>query len=61
MGWEFAALWVEDPEGAWKWYWRRITDDSGALVEQSRPFPALDDCVEDAKRNGFDESGCPTE
>ena len=60
MGWEFAALWVEDPDGAWKWVWRRVADDSGDALQQSEQFPALDDCIENARQNGFDESSCGT-
>ena len=30
MGWEFAAIWVDDPDQAWKWVWRRTADDNGA-------------------------------
>jgi hypothetical protein len=58
MGWEFAALWVDEPDERWHWVWRRIADDSGALIEQSRAFAELDGCVEDAKGHGFDDSGC---
>jgi hypothetical protein len=58
MGWEFAAVWVDDPARCWKWNWRRIADDSGAVLEQSKDFVHLEDCVEDARRNGFEESGC---
>jgi hypothetical protein len=58
MGWQFAAVWVDDPVRCWKWTWRRVADDSGAVLEQSREFVQLEDCVEDARRSGFDESGC---
>jgi len=60
MGWEFAALWADEPDRAWKWIWRRVTDDSGAVLAQSREFPQLDQCIADARQNGFDESGCDT-
>lgn len=56
MGWQFAALWID--EAAWKWVWRRVADDSGAVLEESQPFLSLDECVDDARLNGFDESGC---
>ena len=32
MGWEFAALWVDEAEAPWQWVWRRIADDSGAIA-----------------------------
>ena len=58
MGWEFAALWVDDPDTPWQWVWRRVADDSGALLEQSRPFGELAPCIEDAKGHGFEDDGC---
>ena len=58
MGWEFAALWVDDPDEAWIWVWRRRADDSADVLEQSEAFATLEDCVEDARRAGFDESDC---
>lgn len=61
MGWEFAARWVEEPEQAWKWAWRRVADDSGAVLEQSALFLNLEDCIDDARRHGFDEGPCRAE
>jgi hypothetical protein len=58
MGWEFAAMWVDDPARSWKWTWRRVADDSGAVLQQSQEFSVLEDCVEDARKHGFDASGC---
>jgi hypothetical protein len=58
LGWEFAAVWVEDPDEAWTWVWRRIADDSGDTLEKSAAFGTLEDCVHDARRHGFDESDC---
>jgi len=58
MGWEFAALWVDDPDATWRWVWRRIADDSGAVIAESAGFRQLEACIEDARGNGFDESGC---
>ena len=58
MGWEFAALWVDDSELSWKWIWRRVADDDGALLAKSVEFPSLDACIVDARRNGFDDEGC---
>ena len=58
MGWEFAAMWVDDPARSWKWTWRRVADDSGAVLQQSSEFSALDDCIEHARKHGFDGSGC---
>lgn len=58
MGWEFAALWLEDGEAPWKWVWRRVADDSGAVISESAPFTDLDRCLEDAKANGFEEADC---
>ena len=60
MGWEFAAVWGDDPDQAWQWVWRRVADDSGAVLQQSEAFPHLDACIDDARRNGFDQSGCDT-
>jgi hypothetical protein len=56
MAWEFAAVWIDDPDQGWKWIWRHLADDGGALLGESGEFPQLDDCIEDARRNGFDES-----
>ena len=58
MGWEFAAVWVDDPVRSWKWMWRRVADDNGAVLQESAEFALLDECIEDARRNGFDDSGC---
>lgn len=58
MGWEFAALWPDEPDTPWQWVWRRIADDTGTLIEQSPPFPELDACIRDAKTHGFEEDGC---
>jgi hypothetical protein len=58
MGWEFAAVWVDEPAGSWTWKWRRVADDNGAVLEQSAEFARLQDCLDDAKRNGFEESDC---
>ena len=58
MGWEFAALWLDDADTPWQWVWRRIADDSGDIIAESSPFPHLDLCIADAKVNGFDEEGC---
>ena len=57
MGWEFAASWVDDPD-QWQWQWRRIADDSGAVIARSPHFAQLEHCIEDAKKNGFEEDGC---
>jgi hypothetical protein len=58
MGWEFAALWVDDPDAPWQWVWRRIADDSGDVIAESTAFAQLDRCLEDARQNGFDEDQC---
>jgi hypothetical protein len=58
MGWEFAAVWVEDPDETWQWVWRRVADDTGAALEQSAGFSQLEDCIEDARKHGFDEGEC---
>ena len=58
MGWEFAALWVDDPDRAWKWVWRRVADDSGTVLQESAAHERLEDCVRDARRNGYDENEC---
>jgi hypothetical protein len=42
MGWEFAASWVDDPDQSWQWRWRRIADDSGAVIAESPQFARLD-------------------
>ena len=57
MGWEFAALWVDDPDTPWQWVWRRIADDNGAVIAESTPFAHLDLCLSDARANGFDDDG----
>ena len=60
MGWEFAALSVDDPDARWQWVWRRIADDSGSVIAESSAFPQLAACMEDARRNGFDDAdGAP--
>ena len=58
MGWEFAALWVDDADIPWQWIWRRIADDSGAVIAESTAFPHLDSCLADARANGFDDDSC---
>jgi hypothetical protein len=58
MGWEFAASWVDDPDSAWHWVWRRRADDSGAVIQESTRFDDLIPCVKDAKKHGFDEDSC---
>ena len=58
MGWEFAALWLDDPDVQWHWVWRRVADDNGSLLEQSPPFRDLDTCISDAKQHGFDLDDC---
>ena len=58
MGWEFAAVWLDDPDLTWRWVWRRVADDSGAVIRESSAFAQLDDCIEDAKQHGFDQDGC---
>ncbi|HEV7390707.1 MAG: hypothetical protein ACXWCY_18505 [Burkholderiales bacterium] len=58
MGWEFAALWVDDPDSTWQWVWRRVADDSGGVIQESHPFQDLALCVADAQKHGFDEDGC---
>jgi len=60
MGWEFAAVWAEEPDSRWEWVWRRVADHSGALLEESSQFPRLADCIAHAKRYGFDDDDCPT-
>ena len=58
MGWEFAALCVDDPDASWRWVWRRVADDSGEVLAESSGFPRLDTCLEDARRHGFEEADC---
>jgi hypothetical protein len=58
MGWEFAAVWVDDPRAGWTWTWRRVADDSGTVLAQSGPFIRLEDCLDDARQHGFDEADC---
>ena len=60
MRWEFAARWPEGADQEWQWVWRRIADDSGVMLHESGPFPALEHCIADAKKHGFDETRCPT-
>ena len=60
MAWEFAAMWADDDDHGWYWTWRRVADDSGERLEQSARFVALEDCIEDAKKHGFDDDYCPT-
>ena len=58
MGWEFAACWVEEGDAPWQWMWRRIADDSGAVIAESAHFANLAHCIADAKAHGFDEEDC---
>jgi hypothetical protein len=58
MGWEFAACWVEESEPPWQWMWRRIADDSGAVIAESASFATLERCIVDAKAHEFDEEDC---
>jgi hypothetical protein len=55
MGWQFVAVWVDEPEPEWRWIWRRVTDDAGDLVEASPSFATLPECLEHARAHGFDE------
>lgn len=59
MGWEFAALWVDDPDRPWQWVWRRIADDNGEVIEESSTFAQLALCLADARMKGFDEDDPP--
>lgn len=59
MGWEFAALWADEPDRDWHWVWRRVADDSAAPLQVSERFASIEECVEDAKRHGFDDPDCP--
>ena len=59
MGWEFVALWVDDRDTPWRWVWRRVADDNGALIAESSAFTQLEHCVEDARQNGFDDECGP--
>ena len=61
MGWEFAALWVDDADVPWQWVWRRIADDSGEVIEESAAFPHIDLCLADARSKGFDDASCSPE
>ena len=58
MGWEFAASATDEADQGWQWVWRRIADDSGVMLHESAPFAALEDCITDAKKHGFDETAC---
>lgn len=58
MGWEFAAVWLDEADAPWQWVWRRVADDSGEVIAESARFPDLAPCIEDAKLHGFDEGGC---
>ena len=58
MGWEIAAVWVDDLEGSWSWMWRRVGDDSGRVIEESRHFPEFEECIEDAQAHGLDYADC---
>jgi len=58
MGWEFAALWLDEAETP-QWVWRRIADDSGELIAESATFAHLDGCMADAREHGFDEDSGP--
>ena len=58
MGWEFAAVWVDDPDNSWRWMWRRVADDSGAVIAESPSFEQLEQCIEDARSQGFDPEAC---
>jgi hypothetical protein len=58
MGWEFAALWIDESDAPWQWVWRRVADDRGDVIAESAGFAELKECIEDAKANGFDTEGC---
>jgi hypothetical protein len=58
MGWEIAAVWRDDPEGSWYWMWRRVEDDSGRIIEESRHFAEFEECIEDAQAHGLDHADC---
>ena len=58
MAWEFTARWIEDADVPWQWVWRRVADDSGAVIATSQPFPNLGACIGDARAHGFDDDAC---
>ena len=58
MGWEFAALWIDDSDAPWQWVWRRVADDSGKVMAESAAFADLSACIENAKANCFDTEEC---
>jgi hypothetical protein len=58
MGWEIAALWIDEPEASWCRTWRRVEDDSGRIIEESRKFEVFEECLEDARAHGFDHADC---
>lgn len=58
MGWEFVTSFDSD-DRKFYWFWRRTADDSGEVLEESaRRFLDLMECIENARRHGFED---PTE
>ena len=58
MGWEIAAVWRDEPDRSWSWIWRRVADDSGQVLEESRSFTEFEACIEDAEAHGLDLTDC---
>jgi hypothetical protein len=38
--------------------WRRVEDDSGRIIEDSRHFAEFEECIEDAQAHGLDHADC---
>jgi hypothetical protein len=58
MGWEIAAIWMDDADPAWYWTWRRVEDDSGRVVEESLAFSRFEHCIDDAQAHGLERADC---
>jgi hypothetical protein len=58
MGWEIAAVWMDDHDPGWYWSWRRLEDDSGRIVEESEAFEQFEHCIDDAQAHGLEQADC---
>ena len=58
MGWEITAVWIEQPDRAWRWMWRRMGDDSDRVIAESPQFVNFEECVQDAETHGLDHADC---
>jgi len=61
VAWEFVSvLAVGEQSTELGWKWRRLADDTRAVLEESEPLPDFAACIDDARKNGFHDSTLKT-